>query len=301
MTTEQRHRGLSRVQIPVAAAPRFVQASVAFSKRKPLGALGGAALMLLMLIAIFAPVISPHDPELIDARYLVAPPGRHYPLGGDALGRDVLSRLFFGARISLLVGLVSVGIGITSGGLLGVVSAFSGGKIDLVVQRIVDAVIAFPTIILALTIMSVLGASLTNVIIALVFSMAPHAVRTVRSQALAVREMDYVMAARAVGASSWRIILQHVIPNCMAIFIVLFTLALGSAIVAESSLSFLGLGVPPQTPTWGSMLEEASGGYLRTAPWMAISPGVALASAVFAINLLGDALRDFLDPRLRGQ
>ncbi len=287
--------------MPVGTVPRFVRASIVFARRKPLGALGGGTLMLLILIGILAPAISPHDPEFIDAKHLLARPGGHYPLGGDALGRDVLSRLFFGARISLLVGLVSVGIGVSSGGLLGVISAFSGGKIDLVVQRIVDAVIAFPTIILALSIMAVLGASLTNVMIALVFSMAPHAVRTLRSQALAVREMEYVTAARAVGAGYWRIVLQHIIPNCMAIFIVLFTLALGSAIVAESSLSFLGLGVPPQTATWGSMLEEASGGYLRTAPWMAISPGLALASAVFAINLLGDALRDFLDPRLRGQ
>ena len=301
MATERRNRVLSPVHVRVAAAPRFVQASIAFSRRKPLGALGGGTLLLLLMIAILAPVISPHDPEFIDFKHLLAPPGPDYPLGTDPLGRDIMSRLFFGARISLFVGLVSVGIGISSGGLLGVISAFSGGKFDLIVQRIVDAVIAFPTIILALTIIAVLGSSLTNVIIALVFSMAPHAVRTVRSQALAVREMDYVMAARAVGASHWRIVLQYIIPNCMAIFIVLFTLSVGSAIVAESSLSFLGLGVPPETPTWGSMLEEATGGYIRTAPWLGLSPGVALATVVFAINLLGDALRDYLDPRLRGR
>ena len=302
-----------RGRLPLYRAAREL---VDFSRRKPLGAIGGGILAVLIIIAVLAPVISPFDPEEIHSDHLFAPPGRFLPLGGDSVGRDVMSRLFYGGRVSLFVGLVSVGIGITLGSLLGVTSAYLGGKFDIVVQRFVDAFIAFPGIILALAIMAVLGSSVTNIIIALVLVLAPSAIRTVRSQALAIKEMDYVLAANSIGAGDIRIVLRHMVPNCMAIFMIPATLNLGYAIIVEASLSFLGVGVPPNVATWGSMLAEggvppnvatwgsmlAEGGvsYIDVAPWLAVLPGVALSLAVFGVNLLGDALRDVMDPRLRG-
>lgn len=275
-------------------------ALIDFSRQKPLGAIGGGILVVLIIIAVLAPVISPFDPEEIHSEHLFAPPGGFLPLGGDSVGRDVMSRLFYGGRISLFVGLVSVGIGITLGSLLGVASAYIGGGFDLIVQRFVDAFIAFPGIILALAIMAVLGSSVTNIIIALVLVLAPSAIRTVRSQALAIKEMDYILAVTAVGANGTRIVLRHMVPNCMAIFMILATLNLGYAIIVEASLSFLGVGVPPNVATWGSMLAEGGVSYIDKAPWLAVLPGVALSLAVFGVNLFGDALRDVLDPRLRG-
>ncbi len=271
-----------------------------FCGRKPLGAAGGAILLVLIVIAVLAPVISPHHHGEIHAKQIYEKPGGDFPLGSDLLGRDVLSRIFHGGRISLFVGLVSISIGITAGSLLGAISAYYGGRFDLIVQRFVDTFIAFPGIILALALMAALGSSVTNIIIALVIVLAPSAIRTVRSQALAIKEMDYVLAARAVGSSDMRIIMRHIVPNCMAIFIILATLSLGYAIIVESSLSFLGVGVPPDVPTWGSMLSEGGNVIqIKNRPWLAMSPGIALALAVFGVNLLGDAMRDVLDPRLR--
>lgn len=245
--------------------------------------------------------MSPHDPYELHAKYVYAPPSQLFPLGTDQVGRDVMSRLCYGARISLFVGFVSVGIGITVGALVGFVSAYMGGRFDLVVQRVVDVLMAFPAIILALGIMAVLGASITNVIIALVMVLAPSAVRTVRAQALTVKELDYIMAARAMGCGHWRMLFRHLIPNCLGVLIVLATISLGFAIVTEASLSFLGVGVPPDVPTWGGMLAKAGSGYVEAGPWLAVFPGLALTLAVFGFNLLGDALRDVLDPRLRGR
>lgn len=280
---------------------RVASGVVDFSRRKPLGAIGGALLIILVMIALLAPLISPHDPYDIEVQNILSSPNSEHWLGGDSLGRDVLSRLFYGGRISLFVGLVSIAIGISIGSFLGAVSAYFGGKVDLIVQRFVDAFIAFPGIILGLAIMAVLGSSVFNIIIALVLVLAPSAIRTVRSQALAVKEMDYVLAARALGANDLRIIVQHIIPNCMAIFIILFTLNLGYAIIVEATLTFLGVGVPPDVPSWGGMLAEGGIAYLRDAPWLAIAPGIALSLAVFGVNLFGDALRDVLDPRMRGR
>ena len=212
----------------------------------------------------------------------------------------MLSRIFFGARISLYVGILSVLIGVTGGFLLGIVLAYAGGPLDLVFQRIIDAMISFPSIILALAIMAVLGASVNNVIMAVVFVLIPPTVRTVRSQVLSLKEMDYIMAAKALGCSPLRTILRHIVPNCFAIYIILATITLGFAIIVEASLSFLGVGVPPGTATWGGMLTRATQEHVKTAPWVAIFPGLAIASVVFAVNWLGDALRDLLDPRLRG-
>lgn len=273
---------------------------VRFSRQKPLGALGGAILIVMILIAILAPVIAPHNPRKVYADDRFHPPSTTYPFGTDNLGQDVMSRLFYGARLSLTVGVLSVLIGITAGFSLGIVTAYVGGAFDLVFQRIVDAMIAFPGIILAMALLAALGASVKNVIIALVFVMIPPTVRAVRAEVLGIKEMDYVLSAKALGCSPVRIMVRHIVPNVFAIYIILATITLGFAIIIEASLSFLGIGVQPGTPTWGGMLTNAVQQHIKTAPWMALGPGIALALVVFSINWLGDALRDVLDPRLRG-
>jgi peptide/nickel transport system permease protein len=214
----------------------------------------------------------------------------------------VLSRLIYGARISIYVGIVSVLIGATAGTLVGISSAYFGGMTDLVIQRILDALLSFPSIVLAMAIMAALGrSSLENVIIALVIVFAPGAARTIRSRALSLKEMDFVLAARAVGASDWRIILRHILPNCFSLYIVFFSITVGYAIIVEASLSFLGIGAPPDAPSWGGMLTQAASKYIEVAPWLAVFPGLAIALVVFGFNLLGDGLRDVLDPRLRSR
>jgi peptide/nickel transport system permease protein len=278
---------------PPAALFRFV-------RRYPLGALGGAILLAMILTAIFAPLIAPHDPQATSVERQYARPGSELILGGDQLGRDVLSRLIYGTRISLYVGLLSVGIGVTAGTLIGILSAYAGGVVDLVVQRLVDALMGFPPIILALGLMAALGASMNNVVIALVVILLPGATRVVRAQTLSIKELDYVLAARAINASPLRIVLRHILPNVAATYIVLSTITLGFAIVVEASLSFLGVGIPPDVPTWGGMLTLGASRYVNIAPWLAIFPGIAITLVVFAVNLLGDSLRDVLDPRLRG-
>jgi peptide/nickel transport system permease protein len=271
-----------------------------FARRKPLGAFGAVIALILVIVAVFAPFIATHDPAETNAALVFAPPGSQLLLGGDQLGRDVFSRLVYGARISLYAGLLSAFIGASVGMIVGVASVHFGGRTDLVVQRIIDTMMAFPPLILAITIMAALGASLNNVVIALSIAYIPNAARVLRSQALAVKEMDFVLAARAIGAGHWRIIFRYMMPNCLALYIVLISVFLGTAIVAEATLSFLGIGVPPDVPSWGGMLNGAAQTYVRLAPWLGVFPGLAIAIVVFAWNLLGDALRDVLDPRLRG-
>ncbi len=292
--------GLSELEA-VRPPHRLWQTVLTFSKRKPIGAAGGAILLILVVIALFAPWISPYDPYEIFADNRKAPPQLSYPLGTDQLGRDVMSRVFYGARISLYVGLLSVAAGITLGFVLGSVSAYIGGTFDLVFQRLVDAMIAFPGIILALTLIAVLGSSVNNIIYALIAVLWPGASRTIRSQVLSLKEMDYILAARAVGMSPTRIVFRHIMPNCFALYIILATITLGTAIITEASLSFLGLGIPGDVPSWGGMLARASQEFIKSAPWIALSSGIAIALAVFGVNLLGDALRDVLDPKLRGR
>ena len=267
--------------------------------RKPLGAVGVLLAILLVVVAIFADVITTEEPTRTSGNTLEAPSGDAW-LGTDELGRDVYTRLVYGSRISLRVGFSAVAIGVTIGFIIGLASAYFGGVFDLLVQRIVDAILAFPGLVLVLAIITVLEPSINNVIAALSFGLIPRSARTIRSQALSIKETDYVLAARAVGASSSRIILRHMAPNCLAIYIVFATFSLGFAIIAEASLSFLGLGVPPNIPTWGGMLNQAAAAGLDLAPWLGVFPGLALAVVVFAWNLMGDALRDELDPRLRG-
>jgi peptide/nickel transport system permease protein len=279
-----------------------IKAITDFSRRKPLGAVGGVIVAIVVFLAIFAPLVSPFDPNEVHPKYSWAAPGEGgMLLGADQIGRDVLSRLIYGARISLYVGVVSVLIGASVGTLLGVASAYFGGKTDLIIQRVLDALMAFPGIILGITVLAAMGkSSLENVIIALVVVFTPGAARTIRARALSLKETDFVLAAQAVGASDWRIILRHILPNCMSLFIVFSTITVGFAIIVEATFSFLGIGAPPGEPSWGGMLTLAASKYIEVAPWLAIFPGVAIALVVFGFNLLGDALRDVLDPRLRG-
>ncbi len=277
----------------------FGQSIIFFITHKPLGAFGAGVAIVLVIVALAAPVIRTHDPYESSVAMQFAKPGTERWLGGDRLGRDMYSRLVYGARISLYVGILSSLIGSTIGMVAGVASVHFGGKVDLVVQRVIDAMMAFPGLILILAIMAALGASLNNVVLALSIAYIPSTARILRSQALAIKEMDYVLAASAVGAGHWRIIMRHIIPNCFALYIVMVTLHLGGAIISEAGLSFLGVGTPPNVPSWGGMLNGAAAN-VTVAWWVAIFPGVAIFIVVFAWNVLGDALRDVLDPRLRG-
>src|SRR5215475_5026653 len=302
-TTAGRTMPDMRLDWQALAAP--VMAVVRFSMRKPLGALGGLIVLALLMMALLAPVISPYDPRQIIREVnnrvpVYVAPGSAYLLGTDHVGRDILSRIIYGARISLYVGVGAVVIGVTGWFVVGMVSAYAGGMVDLIVQRIVDAMMAVPGLIIVLAIMAVLGPSLNNVIIAIVIGMLAPVVRTVRSQVLSVKEMEYVVAARAIGASAAHIIGRHIMPNCLAIYLILATYYLGFAIIVEASLSFLGVGVPPDVPSWGGMLTAAAQGHITRAPWAGIFPGLAIFFAVLGFNLLGDALRDALEPRLRG-
>ena len=267
-------------------------------RRQPLGAAGGVIVLVLIAVAVLAPRLAPHGPkEAGFAPYLA--PSAEFPMGTDQLGRDMLSRVIWGARLSLYVGLVSVVFGITAGSLWGAVTAYLGGAADTGSQRVVDSVMALPPIILALALMAALGQSVNNVIIALVVLLTPTAARTVRSIALGIIASPYMESARAVGASNRRIIARHLIPNCMAGYIVLVTTNVSYAIVVEASLSFIGAGAPPDEPSWGGMLTAGIQA-IETAPWMIFFPGLAISLAVFGLNLFGDSIRDVTDPRLRG-
>lgn len=270
------------------------------ARRKPLGAVSALILLALVVTAIFAPVLAPHDPYQQSFRARLQPPSQEHLLGTDTIGRDLLSRIIYGARISLGVGLVATGLGTLCGTFIGLVSGFWGGKLDLLLQRLIDCLLSFPTLILALAIVAVLGSSLTNVVLAIAIVQTPRVSRIVRGNALIVKEEAYIEAARAIGCRSWRILMRYMLPNLMAPIIVVGTINLGNAILIEAALGFLGLGTPPPIPSWGEMLSGAGKQYMVYAPWLAIFPGVAISLAVLGFNLLGDALRDILDPRLRG-
>lgn len=269
-----------------------------FALRQPLGTAGALVVLALVAVAVLAPQLAPHGPkETAFAPYLA--PSGEFPMGTDQVGRDVLSRVIWGARLSLYVGLASVVVGITLGALWGVATAYLGGISDLGSQRVVDSLMALPPIILALALMAALGQSVTNVILALIILLTPTAARTVRAVALGIAAAPYIEAARAAGGSQWRIISRHLIPNCLASYIVLLTTNVSYAIVVEASLSFIGAGAPPDEPSWGGMLT-AGVQAIETAPWMVFFPGLAISLAVFGLNLLGDSIRDVTDPRLRG-
>jgi peptide/nickel transport system permease protein len=274
------------------------------ARRKPVGALSALVILAVAVVAILAPVLAPRSPYDFNLNERGLPirmqgPSAEFPLGTDPLGRDVLSRIVYGARVSLVVAFASVIVGTLLGTALGLVSGYWEGALDHLIQRGVDTAMAVPGIVLALAVMSVLGQSLANIVIVIALIIAPGASRVVRGSVLAVKQHAFVEAASALGATSWRIVGRHVLPNVFAPILVIATVWLGNAIVIEAALSFLGLGTPPPTPTWGAMLSGEGRRNLETAPYLAIFPGVAISIVVLAFNMLGDALRDLLDPRLK--
>ena len=270
-------------------------------RRQPLGTAGAFVVILMVLATIFAEVLSPYDPEMISFESMLVPPSIDHWMGTDAFGRDILTRIIYGARTALFVGFTAAFVGSTLGLILGVASAYFGGLFDLVVQRLVDILMAFPLIVLALAVVATLGPSTVNVVIAITIPFIPQCARVVRSSALAIREIPYVDAARALGFGHSRIILRHMVPNVMAPYLIMVTTFVGHAILLEASLSYLGLGVQEPTAAWGLMLQGGAEEFAESAPWVPIFPGLAITLAVFGFNLFGDALRDLLDPRLRAR
>ncbi|HEV8458155.1 MAG TPA: ABC transporter permease [Methylomirabilota bacterium] len=288
-----------------AAATLHRQAGTAtviarFCRKKPLGAAGGAVMLVIVLTAFFANQLQTYDPIATEASQTLARPSQEHWLGTDHLGRDIYSRIVHGARVSLIVGVASTLLGSVLGGIIGLLSGYVGGKIDLVAQRIMDILQGLPLLVLALVMSASLGPSIHNVVIAISIPIVPRAARVIRSSVLSIREMQYVEAARSLGLRHARIAFRHILPNTIGPFIVLCTAQLGSAILVEAALSFLGLGVPEPYPSWGRMLSVSAAEYAQKAPHLVIFPGLAISLAVFGSNLLGDALRDTLDPRLRG-
>ena len=261
------------------------------------GLAGGTVLLVAVLAAAFAPAVSPYDPLKQDLARLLAPPSPAHPLGTDNIGRDVLTRLIWGTRVSLIAGFVSVAMAVAAGSMLGLIAGYRGGRIDGVIMRLMDAVLSFPALVLALALGAVLGAGLSGVLIALGVVYTPTFARLTRGQVLTIRTREYVMAARLLGAPDWRILRRHVLPNAATPIVVQASLSVAFAILAEASLSFLGLGVQPPEPSWGSMIN-AGRGYLQQAPWIVFGPGTALFVTVLGLNFVGDAVRDALDPRL---
>jgi peptide/nickel transport system permease protein len=269
-------------------------------REKPLGLVGGIIVILLLFTGIFADTLAPYDINKIHLRHRLSPPSKQFLMGTDNLGRDLLSRIVYGARISVIVGLSAAGLDTLIAMVIGIISGYIGGKTDITIQRFVDAWMCLPGLVIILTIMAVLGPGLVQVIFVIGFSSGIRSSRVVRGATIGIKEHTYVYAAKSIGCSTWRILVRHILPNIMAPIIVLFTVSVGIAILMEASLSFLGFGIPPPAPAWGSMLSGAGREYMQKAPLMAIWPGLALAAVVFGINVLGDAMRDLLDPRLRG-
>ena len=291
---------------PVAAADEFEEKSwssqlIDMIRRQPLASAGGLVVLIMIFATIFADFLSPYDPEAASWVNQLTPPSAEFWLGTDAFGRDILTRIIYGARTALFVGFTAAFVGATGGLILGVASAYFGGRFDIICQRLVDIVMAFPLIVLALAVVATLGASTINVIIAITIPFIPQCARVVRSSALAIREIPYVDAARALGYSHMRIIMKHMIPNVMAPYLIMLTTFVGQAILLEASLSYLGMGVQEPTPAWGLMLQGGAEEFAESAPWVPIFPGLAITLAVFGFNLFGDGLRDVLDPRLRSR
>lgn len=279
---------------------RLAAAAGTFTRRKPLGAIGALIVVAMIVMAGFAEQIAPYgyDETVRGAR--MKPPGVTHWLGTDNLSRDMWSRIVYGARVSITVGFLTIGLATVAATALGVSSGYLGGAYDLVVQRVVDAWLSFPYLIIVLSVMAVLGPGLLNVVLSLSLIITATNSRVIRGATIATAQHAYVEAARAMGCGHGRVIVRHILPNVAATVIILATIGLGAAILAESALSFLGFGVPPPYPSWGAMLSGSGRTYMFRAPWMAVWPGVAISLAVFAFNMLGDALRDELDPRLRG-
>jgi peptide/nickel transport system permease protein len=295
------NHALTHVAATVPLAPQLTigETIVKFIRTKPLGAGGAFIILVMAFVAFFAEALAPYDPYLGNYALQFARPSAEHWFGTDEFGRDILSRIMYGARIALLVGFSASFAGCTIGGLLGVISAYSGGKVDLLLERLMDILLAFPQLILALAIASILGPSVRNVIIAVAIPVIPRAARVVRATALSVKEHQYVEAIHALGAVRRRVILQHIVPNVTAPYLIMLTAQLGGAILAEAALSYLGLGAAEPTPSWGLMLSGSAPSYAEKAPWIAVFPGIAISLGVFGFNLFGDSLRDALDPKLR--
>lgn len=268
-------------------------------RKQPLGAAGAFIVIIMGLAAIFANVITLYNPVANDLASMLEPPDATHWMGTDEFGRDILTRVIYGARTALSIGLTAAFLGATGGLILGVASAYFGGVFDLITQRIVDVLMAFPLIIMALAVVATLGPGAENVIIAITIPFIPTCARVVRSSALAIREIPYVDAARALGFSHARIILRHMVPNVMAPYLIMLSTFVGQAILLEAVLSYLGMGVQDPTPAWGLMLKGGAEEFLESAPWVSIFPGLAISFAVFGFNLFGDAMRDVLDPKMR--
>jgi peptide/nickel transport system permease protein len=291
----------SQTSATAALAPRLtlLEEVGKFVRTKPLGAAGGLVILGLLLVAALADTLAPYDAYQANYALQFARPSVEHWFGTDEFGRDLLSRIMYGARIALFVGFTASFIGCTIGGLLGVTSAYVGGKLDLLLERLMDILLAFPQLILALAIASILGPSVHNVVIAIAIPIIPRAARVVRATALAVKENVYVEAVSALGAPQVRIVLRHIVPNVVAPYIIMLTAQLGGAILAEAALSYLGLGAAEPTPSWGLMLSGSALSYAEKAPWIPVFPGIAISLGVFGFNLFGDSLRDALDPKLR--
>jgi peptide/nickel transport system permease protein len=283
----------------VSRLDRWLQASSRFTRQRPLGAVGAAIIGIMIAAAVLAGFVSPYDPLATDYGKMLQAPSSFHWFGTDSFGRDVFTRIIYGSRTALWIGFASSFLGATLGALIGVTSAYFGGKTDLVLQRFMDLLLSFPLVILALVVVSLMGSGMTNVIFAITVPMVPRCALVVRSSALALREMPFVEAARALGSGPLHIIARHMMPNVMAPYLIMLTAFLGQAILLEASLSFLGLGVAEPQAAWGLMLRGAAVEFAERAPWMAIYPGLAISLSVFAFNLFGDSLRDALDPKLR--
>ncbi len=287
-----------------ARAGRQLRAIADFAKRlvreKPLGAVGAAITLVLLLAGIFADWLAPYGMNEAHVGSFLSPPSKTFLLGTDNVGRDILSRVIFGARVSVFVGLIASSVATVLSVIIGVVSGYMGGKVDLLVQRVVDTWMSFPQLVLMMVMMGVIGPGIWQVNVVLGISWGIVGSRILRSAVIAVKENQYVAAARAVGISTTRILVRHILPNIMAPTIILFTTRVPNVILTEASLSFLGFGIPAPTPTWGGMLSGSGRSYMYMAPWMVVWPGLALATVVWGVNMFGDAVRDLLDPKLRG-
>ena len=283
---------------------RFVQGLSdglrSFARQRPVAAFWGAVALALILMAIFAPVVAPKNPNKTDFQSIKFPPGAQHPFGTDQLGRDYLSRNIYGARVSLSIAFLSVGLGTAIGGAFGILGGYLGGTFDLLTQRLLEILMAVPGLLLAIILVLSIGAGMPAVIIAIAVTRIPTTSRVLRAEAMSIKETQYIDSARSIGASPWRVMFVHVAPQAIAPFIVIFTASLGTAILTEASLGFLGLGIAPPTATWGGMLGEAA---VTLIPdwWMVVFPGMFITLTVLAFNLLGDGLRDVLDPRMRGR
>jgi peptide/nickel transport system permease protein len=291
------------IEVP-EKAPRRRGVLLEFAHQQPLGAISFVIICMMMFAGIFSGFVAPYDPLQIDFASILGPPSWQHWCGTDAFGRDICSRLIFGSRTALVIGFTSSFLGSSIGAVLGIASAYFGGKIDDYIQRLVDVLLAFPIIVLALVVVAafrkfLVGGIDMNLIIAIAIPIVPRVARVVRAAALSVRVMPYVDAARAAGYSHTRIIFRHMAPNVVAPYLIMLTAFIAQAILAEASLSFLGLGVTEPTAAWGLMLSGNAADFYREAPWMILFPGAAISLAVFAFNLFGDSLRDYLDPRFK--